>query len=341
METQASGVAEDESSLKPASDTTMELVITLPTLQLTLPVNGIYSITPPAATGAPPGGEPNAAGARLEGTPTPGVPTRSTRADDLKVDKVAQDALRGADALSAEEQQELATLIRYIIAALKSRRAAPPGTPQANNPVCDAAVQKTSAGETIVTNVSTTITEKQPRQLEVSSQKRRLDRDASEGDEAYILPLVLARSKLQRARDLINRADYDAAEALAQQAEKLDVAYHPGEDTPARVRATIARIRSDPRKLLSSARVAFQLGDLDNAERLARAADKLSGRRLLGGLWGDSPSRVLKDVATVRAKQTSVPVTHSSDDSVQRPVKAQFNASLFPAQPESQDDSGR
>jgi hypothetical protein len=257
------------------------------------------------------------------------------------MDKVARDALRDADGLSAEEQQELATLIRYIIAALKSRRAAPPGTPEATNPVCDAAAQNTSAGETTVTSVSTTVTEKQPGQLEVSSQKRRPNRDASESDEAYIHPLVLARSKLQRARDLINRADYDAAEALAQQAEKLDVAYHPGEDTPARLRATIAGIRSDPRKLLASARVAFQLGDLDNAERLARAAEKLSGRRLFGGLWGDSPFRVLRDIGTARAQQTGVPVTHSSDDSVQRPLKAQSNGTLLAAQPESPDNSGR
>jgi type II secretory pathway component GspD/PulD (secretin) len=116
-------------------------------------------------------------------------------------------------------------------------------------------------------------------------------------------PLALARGKLQQARILMDKGDYDAAAALAREAELLGAVYDAREDTPVKVHNDIEKIRSNPSALMATARVALQNGDLDKAERLAHQAEAVSSvwNRSLQ-MWGDSPSKVLKDVQAARAK---------------------------------------
>jgi hypothetical protein len=101
----------------------------------------------------------------------------------------------------------------------------------------------------------------------------------------------------------MSRADFDSAEALAQQVEKMHVQFHPGEDTPAQVLTEIEAVFGDPKLLLREARVALRVGALDRAESLARRAQKLSGTRPLPRLWGDGPSQVLREIQAARARQ--------------------------------------
>jgi type II secretory pathway component GspD/PulD (secretin)/tetratricopeptide (TPR) repeat protein len=127
--------------------------------------------------------------------------------------------------------------------------------------------------------------------------------------------LAQARSKLTQARMLLARGNYDAAQALAREAERLNAPYQPGEDSPQKVMADIARARAiammpaDPKALLTAARNAYEQGKLDDAERLAKQADQASTMWSSIHLWGDSPSKVLRDIAAARAKQELVSKT--------------------------------
>src|SRR5262249_50988142 len=119
-----------------------------------------------------------------------------------------------------------------------------------------------------------------------------------------------ARSKLKQARLLMARGNYDAAQALAQEADHLHAPLLPGEDTPQKVSQDIAHARTvvvpsnDPKALVSAARVALNRGDLDQAESLAKQADQASSVwSSMSHLWSDSPSKVLRDVAAARARK--------------------------------------
>jgi type II secretory pathway component GspD/PulD (secretin)/tetratricopeptide (TPR) repeat protein len=116
------------------------------------------------------------------------------------------------------------------------------------------------------------------------------------------------RSKLNQARLLMARGDYNAAQALATEVAQMGGSYQPGEDTPQKVLDDINKARlaaatpSDPKLALLAARAALDKGDLDEAERLARHADKNSSMwNSMSHLWGDSPAKVLKEVAAARA----------------------------------------
>jgi hypothetical protein len=62
--------------------------------------------------------------------------------------------------------------------------------------------------------------------------------------------------------------------------------------------------KQDCKGLLMAGRVALARGDLDNAERLAQEAEKARSFINLR-LWGDSPSKLLRDVQVARAKNTT------------------------------------
>ena len=56
---------------------------------------------------------------------------------------------------------------------------------------------------------------------------------------------------------------------------------------------------------MSSARDAYNRGNLDEAERLAKQADQSSTMwNSMSHLWGDSPSKVLRDVSAARAMKS-------------------------------------
>ncbi len=77
---------------------------------------------------------------------------------------------------------------------------------------------------------------------------------------------------------LMTHGNFDAAEALAHEAEHLNAAYTPDEDTPRKVLDDVAKARSraidptDSHALLTAARTALDHGDLDTAELLAHQA---------------------------------------------------------------------
>jgi type II secretory pathway component GspD/PulD (secretin)/tetratricopeptide (TPR) repeat protein len=122
----------------------------------------------------------------------------------------------------------------------------------------------------------------------------------------------LARAKLQQARVLMQRGNYDAAQALATEADKIGATYAATEDTPRKVLDDISKARGfvvtdgDPKSYVAAARQALDRGDLDMAEHLAKEADKQSSAWSSMRLWGDSPAKVLKDVQAARAKQMTV-----------------------------------
>src|SRR5262249_48749100 len=98
-------------------------------------------------------------------------------------------------------------------------------------------------------------------------------------------------------------------QALTHEAERLGTTFQPGEDTPKKVLEDIARARtviitpSDPKVLLSAARTAYERGDLDEAEKMAKQADQAGTVwSSMSHLWSDSPSKVLRDVAAARGR---------------------------------------
>src|SRR5205823_6558579 len=134
-----------------------------------------------------------------------------------------------------------------------------------------------------------------------------------------------ARIKLQQARALVTRGNLDAAEAMAREAEALNASYLANEDTSRKVLDDIAKVRvakkqdvktpsvatttppatsppkQDGKGLLAAARSALEHNEFDRAEQLARDAEKADSRWSLH-LFGDSPTKVLKDIQTARAK---------------------------------------
>src|SRR5205814_1449499 len=109
-----------------------------------------------------------------------------------------------------------------------------------------------------------------------------------------------------QARGLLNQGNYDAAESLAHEAEQLRVSYGPNEDTPRKVLDDILIVKGDTKAIVSAARRAYQEGDLDRAEGLARSAQHASGGWGVR-LFGDSPSKLLKDIDNARSRAMSDP----------------------------------
>jgi len=132
-----------------------------------------------------------------------------------------------------------------------------------------------------------------------------------------------ARVLLQEGQALLSRGDYIGATAKANEAERLNAVYMPGEDThiqlyididrarrTGRVPAAAPKVAADPKVLLANARAAFQRGELDTAEDLAHQAEKASAGGVMPWLhapWADTPAKVLRDVQTARAKQAPPP----------------------------------
>jgi type II secretory pathway component GspD/PulD (secretin) len=115
--------------------------------------------------------------------------------------------------------------------------------------------------------------------------------------------LTLARAKVQQARAMINRVDFDGAEQLALEAQKLNAPFTAAEDTPQKVLADVVQLRNDPKALLAGARAACERGDYDKAEKYAHMVEQKES------LWtfhvrGDSPAKVLRDCQNARAKLT-------------------------------------
>jgi type II secretory pathway component GspD/PulD (secretin)/tetratricopeptide (TPR) repeat protein len=115
------------------------------------------------------------------------------------------------------------------------------------------------------------------------------------------LATAQAKAKLQMARSQMAQFNYDRAEQLAHEAERLRPNLAAGEDSPKRVLEDLARVRTDPKALLTAARVALGRKDYVHAEQFAQLSEKNSGPFTFP-FWGDSPARVLKDVQDLRGR---------------------------------------
>jgi type II secretory pathway component GspD/PulD (secretin) len=215
-----------------------------------------------------------------------------------------QQAQAGQTDLTPAERQDLGTWLQLNGTALQARRE---GANQLRQAEAAMAQNRTQDAATLLRAVS------RNQQFLASADKQRLQQlneqlhpgAGSASSAPTAATLTQARTKLKQARLMLSRGDYVAAQTLAKEADQLGASYQAGEDTPQKLLADIkARSvvqSSDPKKLLEASRTCLKRGDLDEAERLAQAAEKNRSFWSSMQIWSDSPSKVLKDVQAARA----------------------------------------
>jgi type II secretory pathway component GspD/PulD (secretin) len=223
-----------------------------------------------------------------------------------------QQAQAGQDDLTLAERRDLATWLQLNGTALQARRdgesqlrQAEEAFRQGRTPVSMMLIKSIAPNQQFLTAAD------KQRLQHLSDQVIPGQSGSSPAAGTGSAPAVAqARSKLKQARLLMGRGNYDAAQALAQEADRLHATLLPGEDTPQKVLEDIAHARTvvipstDPKALVSAARVALHRGDFDQAEALAKQADQASSVwSSMSHLWSDSPSKVLRDVAAARARK--------------------------------------
>jgi type II secretory pathway component GspD/PulD (secretin) len=217
-----------------------------------------------------------------------------------------QQAQAGEEDLSPAERQELASRLQYVETALKSRS---DGNDQLRKAEDAAKSNRTQEALNLLKEVSANPDLKQADQQRADQLREQIQPRSNTPSQITTsttgtAPLLQARSKLKNARGLLVKGEYDAAEVLAKEAKALDVVYTPGEDTPQKVLDDINRARTakqDTKTLLNHARAALERGDLDTAEKLAKQSEASESFWVVH-IWGDSPSKVLKEVKEARAK---------------------------------------
>jgi type II secretory pathway component GspD/PulD (secretin) len=150
------------------------------------------------------------------------------------------------------------------------------------------------------------------------------------------LATAQARAKLQQARSQMAQFNFERTEQLAREAERLQPKLNAGEDTPKKVLDDLARVRTDPKALLTAARVALGRKDYDRAEQFAKLSEKNAGAFTFP-FWADSPAKVLKDVQDLRgghapAAAPKTPATNAAAKSA--PAKP------APTKPDATNNSG-
>jgi type II secretory pathway component GspD/PulD (secretin)/tetratricopeptide (TPR) repeat protein len=232
------------------------------------------------------------------------------RADYEGAAALFQQAQTGQDELSSDERQELANLVRLNSAALMARQQGSEQLQQAAGAVeAGRIAEAQNLLKAISTNQFLTPADKQKAQRLM--EQFPTGASAGSGTSASVAPGVspgvLARTRILQARQLMARANYEGARALAKEAEQQKVTYNRGEDTPRKVLEDLDRNTNDAKNLLTASRIKLLENDLDGAEELAhRSQDAASGWRFWP--WGDSPSKVLKDIAAARMRTGSVEI---------------------------------
>ncbi len=245
-------------------------------------------------------------------------------------DTAFQQALVGQEDLSATERQELNNRIQLNSTALQSRRDGQEQLRQA-----DAAFRAGRSPEAaellkdVLNNQFLNSADKQKAQQLNEQMRPRAAAPTQATPSTGATPLLRARAKLEQARKLLAKGDYAAAESLANEADGLGATYMPGEDTPSKVRADVAKARAsakaakpdakavatkldakntpakpevkDAKAMLAAGRAALEKGDVNQAEQLAHDAEK-ADTGWMPHMFGDSPAKLLKDVQTARAK---------------------------------------
>lgn len=257
-----------------------------------------------------------------------------------------QQAQTGQDDLTPAERQELTNGLLRVQNALKSRQEGAEQLRKAEEAVKAGQVQEANnlLREVSANQFLTTADKQKAQQL---TEKLRPNSAAIKSQPA--LPesgsarLVQARVKVQQARALVTKGNLDAAEAMAREAEAMNANYLPSEDTPRKIIDDVVRLRvakkpdaktpsvasttapttapvtkQDAKGLLAAARSALEHNEFDHAELLAHEAEKADSRWSLH-LFGDSPSKVLKDVQTARAKHD---IDAAASKTVKKPATA-------------------
>jgi type II secretory pathway component GspD/PulD (secretin) len=225
------------------------------------------------------------------------------RGEYEKADAEFQRARQGQADLSPNQKKDLENYLALNTKALAARREGVSKLRDAELAIRAGRVQQASVLlQAVCANNFLTPADKQ-RAQQLSEQLRPGPVGTSAVTPITNSALTLARSKLQQARAMEAKGHFDAAEQLAKEADNLNATFTLSEDNPRKVLADITHMRSDPKAMLAAARIAFQAGDLDRADRLAREADKVtSAWSRTVHLWGDSPAKVLRDVQFARAK---------------------------------------
>jgi type II secretory pathway component GspD/PulD (secretin)/tetratricopeptide (TPR) repeat protein len=254
-----------------------------------------------------------------------------------------QQAKAGEDDLAPSEKEELANRIQYVESALKARKDGGEQLRKAEEAFKASRTQEALGLLKDVTNNPNLSPADRLRaqQLMEQIQPRSTMALQPTNSTTGIHPLLRARSMLQNARGLMLKGQLDAAEGLARDAKALDVTYTPTEDTPQKVLDDIHRARTakmDAKALLTAARLALGRGDLDEAERLAKDSEKSQSSWSMH-LFGDSPSKVLKEVKDARAKG-AMATAKSNNEGGPAKAKGREGGAQVAAPPPGRDTDG-
>jgi type II secretory pathway component GspD/PulD (secretin) len=227
-----------------------------------------------------------------------------------------QQAQAGQDELTAGEQQDLRTWSQLNSTAMQARREGASQLQQVDVAIRSGRTQDAIAILRVVSQNQQFLSPGDKQKIQLLNEQlmpRNSQSIQTVGGTADSTALGQARTMLRQARGLMARGNYDAAQALAREAEQKGATFGPREDTPQKLLAEIAAARSsraipdDPKSLLAAARESLSQGDFAAAEQLAHEAEKKPK-----GVWesvtspfrgGDTPEKVLKDVRAARAKQ--------------------------------------
>ncbi len=112
----------------------------------------------------------------------------------------------------------------------------------------------------------------------------------------------LPSTNVDQIRALISLGKLDEAEAKVLELPTTGVS---DSENPSKIKTEIQKIKQDPKALLLLARKNFTNKELDQAETLAKSADKLSYAWTFA-LSSDSPSRLLKEIQALRFKEDAL-----------------------------------
>ncbi len=305
---------------------------------------------PPATAGLPASPEQGPAGGTQQAPAVTGRPSQARialnraiefqrRGDYEAASPLFHEAqLRQAD-LSLKEQRDLAQLMQDNTQALLARRDALENLRQAEKASAEGRPEEVAARLRCIAVNEQYLLPQDRQQYQTLTQSVRRSVTGRPDPASGPKPSSpagqgqLARDKVKQARMLLGQYQFDAAEALAQEADRMSQLYNRGEDTPRDVLRDVARARTDPRTLVTAARAALERKDLDRAEQYAQLASRVQSGWSLQ-LWGDSPAKVLKDVQTARAEQkdreAGPPATASLPTAPQQSPAAAPNSSNPP-----------
>jgi type II secretory pathway component GspD/PulD (secretin) len=232
--------------------------------------------------------------------------------DLVKAAALFQEAQTRANDLTAEERLELDRRLAANALALKARREASEQIGLAESAFqhgrpgdAAALIKKITANEVYLSPAD---------KQRFQSLCQRMHGQAQAAPTVNGNAAAQAHDKIRRARIDLSKADLDAAETLAREADQLHAPFAPQDDSPRKILEDLGKAQRDPKTLLLAARVALQRSHFDRAEKYARSAEQLASPFTF--MVGDSPAKVLKDIQAARSQ---APAAQSSTTVCQFP----------------------